>query len=91
VLSSATYGQRCVRSRVRREAVPWCAFSNVVAKYSSRSRLNFSCVALKLATRAAISARSRASLSSLSVIQHALLFLIRARFHWSSEIEARMG
>jgi hypothetical protein len=37
---------------------PERAFSSVVTKYSSRSRSNFACVALKLATRAAISSRS---------------------------------
>jgi hypothetical protein len=39
------------------------ALRKVVTQYSSRSRSNFSCVALKLATRAAISARSFASRS----------------------------
>ncbi len=39
------------------------ALRKVVTKYSSRSRSNFSCVALKLATLAAISARSFASRS----------------------------
>jgi hypothetical protein len=44
------------------------AFSSVVTKNSSRSRSNFSCVALKRATRAAISSRSRAIRSCCSVI-----------------------
>ncbi len=47
---------------------PLRAFSSVVTKYSSRSRLNFSCVALKFATRFAISSRSFASRSCCSVM-----------------------
>jgi len=42
--------------------------SSVATKYSSRSRLNFSCVALKLAMRVMISCRSRAALSGCSVM-----------------------
>ena len=57
----ACYGQSEGRSTLR-------AFSSVDTKYSSRSRLNFSCVARKAATRAAISSRSRALRSSSSVI-----------------------
>jgi hypothetical protein len=47
---------------------PFRAFSSVVAKYSSRSRWNLSCMALKFATRAAISARTLATRSLCSVI-----------------------
>jgi hypothetical protein len=54
----APYDQNDGRPRAWRELSPWRAFSSVVEKYSSRSRLNFSWVALKLATRAAISSRS---------------------------------
>ena len=46
----------------------WRAFSSVATKYSSRSRSNFCCVALKFATRAAISSRSLAILSCCSVM-----------------------
>jgi hypothetical protein len=42
------------------------AFSIVVSKYSSRSRSNFSCVARKLAMRAAISSRAPLSCSWLT-------------------------
>lgn len=49
---------------------PFRAFSSVVTKYSSRSRWNFSCIALNLATRAAISARALAARSLCSVIAH---------------------
>jgi hypothetical protein len=46
---------------------PFTALLKVESQYSSRSRSNFFWVSLKRATRAAISARSRASLSSFSV------------------------
>ena len=49
---------------------PFRAFSSVVTKYSSRSRSNFFWVALKVATRAAISSRSRARRSCCSVISY---------------------
>src|SRR5437868_15469283 len=51
------------------------AFSNVVTKNRSRSRSNFCCIALKLATRAAISSRSEAALSPCSVMPCAMLIL----------------
>ena len=56
------YGQNGKRSNGGRSE-EWRAFSSVVTKYSSRSRSNFSCVALKCARRAMISSRSRAALS----------------------------
>ena len=49
---------------------PFRAFSSVATKYSSRSRWNFSCIALKLATRAAISVRALAGRSLCSTIAH---------------------
>ena len=49
---------------------PFSALARVVSQYSSRARSNFCWVSLKLATRAAIWARSRASLFSFSVIAH---------------------
>lgn len=65
------------RGKARSDPGPfacWCcccqvssrAFPSVVVKYSSRSRRNFSWVALNLATCAAISSRSRASRSFFS-------------------------
>lgn len=52
---------------------PLTALARVVSQYSSRSRSNFFWVSLKRATRAAISARSRASRSSFSVFAIRLL------------------
>ena|SRR5580693_1329243 len=67
---------------------PLRAFASVVTKYFSRSRSNFSWVALKFAILIAISSRSRARRSSRSVMA---IPLIRVPRPLASRIGARIG
>ena len=80
-LAASTKAGACTQLQNRGRSNPLRrALASVATKYSSRSRSNFCWVALKAATRMAISSRSRARRSSRSVMP--IPFRVVSRAHW---------